>query len=279
MKTKQVLKMLAIVAVASSVMASCTSDSKKNQASAEMKIEMAEAQLGANKAYKIPTPIDLFIRMQSLKVKFNTDLLNPVANVNIYETQLQKSMNLGVYAADLAYASLLGDSQNAEQYIGVVMKLATSLNLMEGMNKSLVERINANINESDSLLAISSDSYQDVINFIEDNGLTDVQCMVVAGAWIESLYLCFRSVGSITVSPEIEEVVADQQVLLENLSELLDANQSAPNVAKVAEYIAQIQSEYDVLYDNDGRPMTQQQLVAIVNVITDVRNNISTLKD
>lgn len=279
MKAKQVFKMLAISAIASLTMASCASDGKKNQVSAEMKIEMAELQTKSKVAYKIPTPIDLFLRMQSLNVKFNTELLNPVANINLYETQLQKSMNLGVYAADLAYASLLGNSQCAEQYIGVVMKLATSLNLMEGMNKSLVDRINANLNTSDSLLAISNDSYQDVINFIEDNGLTDVQCMVVAGAWIESLYLCFRSVGSITVSPEIEEVVSDQQVLLENLSELLNANQSAPNVARVAEYIAQIQSEYDDLYDNDGSPMTQQQLVAIVNVITDVRNNISTLKD
>ena len=199
------------------------------------------------------------------------ELPNKASNGIRYVTQYQQAVNMGVYASDMAYCCILGNSQNTLEYFNLVKNLSIEIGLYEGIDKDLADRVLNNLSETDTLLSVTSDSYHDVVNYIEEQGLVDIQCLVVAGAWIESLYLCLEPMKHQELNDETYELIHDHQVLLENLIELLDQNKQSANVAKLLDELKLIQSVYDVTYQNKSEKVTQEQFVNIVNTVCDVR--------
>ncbi len=277
MKSKLITLLLAI-AVAG-IYASCAGDNTKSKGSRVMDELNADddvisaEDLSIN--YKVPSPLEMFLRMQDRNVPFSIELLNKKENVVRYVTKYQQAVNLGVYASDMAYCSILGDSQNSLEYFNLVKDIAVEIGLYKGINKDLAERVLNNLTETDTLISVTTDSYHEVINYIEEQGLTDIQCLVVAGAWIESLYLCLEPMKrNASLDDDEMELIQDHQVLLENLIELLSQNRQSGNVAKLLEELELIQSVYDVTYQEEGGVITQKQFVDIVNVVADVRAKV-----
>ncbi len=278
---KSTLKSVMFAAIAVTVMASCASDgNKKNDGQRRKSIEELSVEdvifddATSTITYKIPSPLEMFIRMQKRNVPFDPNLLNKTSNGIRYVTQYQQAVNMGVYASDMAYCCIIGNSQNSLEYFNLVKNLSVEIGLYEGINKDLADRVLNNISETDTLLSVASDSYHDVVNYIEDQGLVDIQCMVVAGAWIESLYLCLTPMKQQKLDDEFNELIHDHQVLLENLIELLDQNKQSRNVAKLLDELKIIQAAYDVTYQNKEEKVSQQQFVNIVNTVADVRSRI-----
>ncbi len=126
----------------------------------------------------------MFVRMKNRNVPFNSELPNKTTNGVRYVTQYQQAVNMGVYASDMAYCCILGNSQNTLAYFNLVKSLSIEIGLYEGIDKDLADRVLNNLSETDTLLSVTSDSYHDVVAYIEEQGLVDIQCLVVAGAWV-----------------------------------------------------------------------------------------------
>ena len=257
------------------VMASCSSDGKKTNQKKSIEELSVEDVIFDDESqtivYKIPSPLEMFIRMKNRDVPFNPELPNSTANGVRYVTQYQQAVNMGVYASDMAYCCVLGNSQNALSYFNLMKSLSVEIGLYEGIDKDLADRVLDKLSETDTLLSVTSDSYHDVVTYIEEQGLVDIQCLVVAGGWIESLYLCLEPMKQQELNDETYELIRDHQVLLENLIELLDQNKQSGNVAKLLEELKLIQSVYDVTYQNKDEKVTKQQFINIVNTVADVR--------
>ena len=266
---------LAAAMIAVGIMVSCSSDGKKGQPKKsieELSVEdviFDDESLTIN--YKIPSPLEMFIRMKNREVPFNSELPNKPSNGIRYVTQYQQAVNMGVYASDMAYCCILGNSQNTLSYFNLVKNLSIEIGLYESIDKSLADRVLNNLSETDTLLSVTSDSYHDVVTYIEEQGLMDIQCLVVAAAWIESLYLCLEPMKEQALDDNATELIHDHQVLLENLIEMLDQSKQSANVAKLLEELQLIQSAYDVTYQNKDDKITQKQFVNIVNTVADVR--------
>lgn len=281
MQLKSTFKSVLFAAIAVTVMVSCASDgNKKNEEKRKKSIEelsiedvIFDGDAGTIN-YKIPSPLEMFVRMQKRNVPFDATLPNKPANGIRYVTQYQQAVNMGVYASDMAYCCIIGNSQNSLEYFNLVKNLSVEIGLYEGVNKELADRVLDNISETDTLLAVASDSYYDVVSYIEEQGLVDIQCMVVAGAWIESLYLCLVPMKQQQLEDDYNELIRDHQVLLENLIELLDQNKQSRNVAKLLDEMKLIQAAYDITYQNKDEKITQDQFVKIVNTVADVRARI-----
>jgi hypothetical protein len=267
---------LAAATIAVGIMASCSSDGKKDQTSKKTIEELSvEDVIFDDEAqtinYKIPSPLEMFVRMKNRNVPFNSELPNKTTNGVRYVTQYQQAVNMGVYASDMAYCCILGNSQNTLAYFNLVKSLSIEIGLYEGIDKDLADRVLNNLSETDTLLSVTSDSYHDVVAYIEEQGLVDIQCLVVAGAWVESLYLCLEPMKNQELTDETNELIRDHQVLLENLIELLDQNKQSGNVAKLLDELKLIQSVYDVTYQNKDEKVSKQQFINIVNTVADVR--------
>lgn len=274
---KSMFRKLFLATVVAGVVVSCANSGKKTQDNISRAMDELDEEYDVPDidnlaiSYKIPSPLEMFVRMQKRNVPFNVNLPNDPSSATRYVTQYQQAVNMGVYASDMAYCCIVGNSQNTLEYFNLVKNLSIEIGLYEGVNKDLVNRILDNLAETDTLISVTSDSYHDVVTYIEDQGLADIHCLVVASAWIESLYLCLEPMKHIELDDDDMELIQDHQVLLENLIELLAQNKQSGNVSKLLAELQLIQAAYDVTYQNESENLTQQQFANIVNTVADVR--------
>jgi hypothetical protein len=225
--------------------------------------------------YKIPFPVELFLTLENDGIHYINESLNPATQKEKYQTTYKKAVNFGVYAADMAYCSVFADYQQTLDYFQTIKYLAQELDLYGGFGEQLAERINKNLNNVDSLIDISTESYAEISEYLDEQGLSDLQCLIIAGGWIEGLYICFTSVGSSKPTPVMSQRVTDQQILLENLILYLKNNQQSANVITILEKLEDLQEEYDALYlNNENELITQQQFANIANKVIEIRDEI-----
>ncbi|MBN2668415.1 MAG: hypothetical protein JXR60_04220 [Bacteroidales bacterium] len=173
--------------------------------------------------YQLPSPVEMFMFMWEDGAPFYNTHLNPIENVDKYVDSKKKSLNLGIYSADLAYCTVYDKNQETMNLFSATKKLAEDLGLTEGFDQSILERIDKNIENSDSLYRITSDSYSKTLTFLQSQGRTEVLPYIVYGGWLESLYIATQTVKKFNPESGIAERINDQGLLLENLIEFFNA--------------------------------------------------------
>ncbi len=245
------------------------SDTIENQVLYENFIEIERT--GVN--YRIPSPMEMFIFLKKADapyLNYKTHKTNKCIN---YISKKEKAINFGIYSADLAYCSVFGDFQQTIIYFKTVKQLADNLGLHEGFGKKMATRIDKNLNSIDSLMEISADSYYKANMFMEEQGQTDIMCLMLVGGWIEGLYLAIESVNNANTNSPITERIADQQILLENLLEYLQNNQNSKDLSSIIQDLEQLQEVFDELYFNDENTIiTKTQFANISNEVISLRN-------
>ena len=173
-----------------------------------------------NITYQVPTPNELFAVLKYADIKYDNNVVNDVANVNNYSTKSAKALNFGVYAADLAYASSLGSSNDASEYFETIKKLSADLGVENALDEAIMSRIQNNMEAAngDSLFYLSNETYYKAYSYLEENDRSDVLGMIVMGGWIEGLNIMLN-VAEFEEGSELSERIADQQITMFNLKQ------------------------------------------------------------
>lgn len=255
----------------------CQSNTEKNKKNIDLlKVDMKKNENRRSSInYRIPSPLDLFSLLRQNKKDFLPERLNDAENEIYYNSTLSKSINFGIYSSDLAYCSVFGSFQESLNYFKAMKKIALDLGLYEGFGKNMANRISNNLNNVDSLVEISADSYAESTNFLSSQGSLDIMATMLVGCWIESIYLTLNSIRDFDEEDTLTERIADQQLLLDNLIELINENKenSLLNLDEILNQLLDLQEEYDRLYENDEDVfITKDQYVGISNKIKVMRN-------
>lgn len=255
----------------------CQSNSERNKKNIDLlKIDMEKNEnRKASINYRIPSPLDMFSLLRQNKKDFLPERLNDAENEMYYNSTLSKSVNFGIYSSDLAYCSVFGSFQESLNYFKAMKKMAIDLGLYEGFGKNMANRISNNLNNVDSLVEISADSYAESTNFLSSQGSLDIMAAMLIGCWIESIYLTLNSIKNFSEENTLTERIADQRILLDNLIELIDENKEnySLNLDEILNQLLDLQEEYDRLYENDENVfITKDQYVEISNKIKVIRN-------
>ncbi|MCE3279002.1 MAG: hypothetical protein K0S44_1193 [Bacteroidetes bacterium] len=153
--------------------------------------------------------------------KYNSSYLNPIDNVSKYSTAAARALNLGVYGTDLSFTSIFDQTQESMLYLRCTNKLATSLGISGAFDEATTSRIEANLENRDSLLTIISDSYWNADSYLKENGQPGVSALIIAGGWIEGLYIATQ-IANATKNEDIITRIGEQKISLDNLVGLLD---------------------------------------------------------
>lgn len=172
--------------------------------------------------YSIPSPIETISLLKSAGAKYNASYLNPIENVSNYTSVTSKALNLGVYGSDLSFTSMFDQTQESMLYLRCANKLAAGLGINGAFNESTADRLESNVQNRDSLLSIISDSYWTTDAYLKDNGQPGVSALIVAGGWIEGLYIGTQIAAS-THNKDVINRIGEQKLSLENLMSLLDS--------------------------------------------------------
>ena len=178
-----------------------------------------------NVFYSIPSPIETTTLLKAAGAKYNAAYLNPIENQSKYASVASKALNLGVYGSDLSFTSIFDQTQESILYLNCTNKLASGLGISGAFDESTTSRMEANMQNRDSLLAIISDSYWNADSYLKDNGQPGVSALIVAGGWIEGLYIATQ-IANTTKNEGIITRIGEQKLSLDNLIALLDSYKS-----------------------------------------------------
>jgi hypothetical protein len=198
-------------------------------------------------------------------------LNNPVENVDKYFTEKSKALNLGVYGADLSYASTYQMKQETMNYLNVSKKLIEDLQITSAFNKDFADRVESNLDNKDELIQIITDSFYDTYEFLMNEGKDNISLLVMTGSWIEGLYITTQIALVSQNNEDILKIIANQKDPITKLFELMEPFADDAAVAEVKEMLKPIKSMFDKV---EGEEITPEQFDKIEKEISKVRTSI-----
>lgn len=174
--------------------------------------------------YSLPSPLETAMLIKKAGVAFDASILNPVDNISRYTTNKQMALNLGVYSADLSYASLFDQTQYSIKYMGNARKLAEGLGIMEAINENTVKRLEENMNNREIVMEIISESFMNSNSFLKENDRPVQAVMVLVGGWVEGLYLATTLTnGSMDTNQRLVDKIIYQKLSLYTVLNLMES--------------------------------------------------------
>ncbi len=170
--------------------------------------------------YNIPSPMETASLLKKAGADYNGKILNDVKNVDKYTAASKQALNLGIYGADLSYASVFNHTQESMFYTSCSKKLADRLGVSTAFNDSTLEAMERSQNDRDALLDIISETYWNVDGYLKENGRDNISALMIAGGWVEGLYIATQ-VAKTNDSPELRQRIAEQKYSLTDLIGLI----------------------------------------------------------
>ncbi len=172
--------------------------------------------------YNIPSPMETAALLQKAGAQYNSKLLNDVKKVDTYTSASDQALNLGVYGADLSYASVFNHTQESMFYTSCTKRLAERLGVLTAFNDSTLEVMEKNMGDRDALLDIISETYWNVDAYLKENGRENISALMVVGGWMEGLYIATQ-VSATNDSKELRQRIAEQKLSLNDLLALVNS--------------------------------------------------------
>lgn len=194
--------------------------------------------------YNIPSPMETAALLKRAGAEYDKDILNDVLNVDKYTAASKQALNLGIYGADLSYASVNDQTQESMFYTSCAKKLADKLGVSNAFNDTTLDRMEKNMDQRDSLLNIISETYWSVDAYLKENGRDNISALMIAGGWIEGLYIATQVAGT-NPTPELRQRIAEQKLSLGDLSALIATyTDQGPALTGVKQDLAKLQELY-----------------------------------
>ena len=173
-----------------------------------------------DKLFSVPSPMQAAEFIKNKNIPFNMELLNRPENYSKYLTTFKQALNIGVYGADLGNLFVYDQLSQSAQYFNVVKKLSEQVGVMNSINEQLLDRIENNSDNKDSLMFIISDIYREIDNYLVENDQQEIGGLIITGGWIESIYYLTK-IAEKDKDPEIINRIAEQKNPLNNIIALL----------------------------------------------------------
>lgn len=187
----------------------------------------------------LPSPLESAMLIKSAGAKFDETQLNPVSNVNSYVTNKSMALNLGIYTCDLSFASLYEQTQLIIDYMNAAKKMADGLGILKAIDQATIDRLEENINNSEVIMEIVSETFMNSNSYLEENGQPAVATMVLVGGWFEGLYISTQLVDMKDFNGnKLVSRIIDQKLSIDILLNLLNESKGNPAVDEI---IAQVQ--------------------------------------
>jgi len=266
---KNILSLGILFAIFVVLLSSC--DSKNNDKPNDISIVDEVDEF----VYPIPTPFEMTQMLQKSGTSFIMDLTNNKENAKLYFSEKSKALNLGVYGADLSYTSTYKQIQETRDLLDCSKTLTDGLEISSMFNKNLVSRVEENLENQDSIYKIVSESYYDTFGFLNNNGKGEISVIVLAGGWIEGIYLGTQLAS---LSPEKSVILlglAEQKITLNSLIPLLENYKDTKDVAEVLDMIKQFKTIFDKIVQKDDQLfMTEEVFTELFELAIEIRKEI-----
>lgn len=188
-----------------------------------------ETKLNAQNVFNsMPDRKEVLKLIDEHKIEYNSDFLNNPNLVSKYTVESSKAANLGVYGSDLSIASSFEQTQESMLFLKCVNILAGDLGVNTAFDQKMFDRMEANKQNKDSTLEIITSAFKTADEMLKHNSRPATSAIIIAGAWIEGLYVSCKIAESLKSEPIIKSIIK-QKESLKNLVILLEASKLDDN--------------------------------------------------
>lgn len=212
--------------------------------------------------YSIPSPSEMADLLKSDGAVYKFELLNDPKNSDKYAGIFKQALNLGIYGADLNYANVYERTHESMLFMRSTRTLAEKLGIENSVSDATITRAEENVDNKDSMMVIINDMFIELDSYLMENDKQDMSALIIAGGWLEGLYLATQTVNEKKPNQKMLDRIAEQKYSLEHLMHFLDQYNKNENVKPVIADMAKINEIYkkvtitretgEVETDNEG---------------------------
>ena len=199
-----------------------------------------------NIMYTLPSPFETLTLLRESGVPYNTDFLYDPAHVADAEGTVSKAIVLGVYGANLSYVSVFEDNPSSIKYLACITRLMEDLGIGQAFSGGTMDRIMTNRTNPDSVQQIVSEAYYSANALLKDNAQEHLAAIVLAGGWLEGLYIATQLAETTPDNEELMATITDQKYALENLLELLGTFEGHTRVNTLSDRLGELHQLFEV---------------------------------
>lgn len=248
--------------VASMIIAACGSDNTKEESITTPVEDSVVAEAETEEiTYSLPSPLQIASIFKKSGLKYKAGITSELKDPAKYTTNLNKAINLGVYSADLSYAVLNKQKQEAMTYMKLSRQLADNLGIGSVFDQgNLSKRFEKNLTNEDSLAYIIAELQMVTDMYLDENDQQQVTSIVFSGAWIESMYIASR-VFEKGKDKSLNNKLAEQMTILGIIINALKAEEKKdPAITGLIADMVTVKDIYDALPSVKNNPDASDDL-------------------
>ncbi|MEX1132348.1 MAG: hypothetical protein WEC15_03915, partial [Flavobacteriales bacterium] len=193
--------------------------------------------------FSVPSPIQSALAVRDAGLAYQRDALMSLEKGAGLTGRTEQALALGIYGADMAYATAHEDGQRTLATLQAIERLSASLELSNAFDKALLDRFRDNLSNEDRLLRFSGAAFRAADEYLKTNERDDVSALVLAGGWLEALHLSLADPKA-GASKAIVDRVGEQITTLDGLVELLSSFDGDDRTKALVAGLKELQAEF-----------------------------------
>jgi len=234
---------------------------------------MISEEVIADIIQQVPSPLEISYLLKDAGTQYDFDILNSPNNSSNYNSNFTKALNLGIYGTDLGYANIYEENQDAILYLNSIKGLANDLSIGQFFDFGTIARLATNSKNLDSLLLITTQNFNSINSYLQENQRSNLSVLILTGGWLEALHVTCQVAQKNPGNEKLIEKIGEQKIILDNIKLMLGFYTQDPNIADLHKSILELEKAFaqiEIIYTYAEPTMEE------VNGILVIKDNSTT---
>lgn len=272
-KTCSKIIALTVVVLAVLFLGSCKSGNKQSETD-QLAADSLDKELLASNIrevlYPLPTPFEITKMLNDIGATYTKKNLNAPDKVEKYVTEQSKAINLGVYGADLAYASTYDQQQDIQVYLNTIKTLADQLGITYDYSYLLEEGNKARFENKDTVISIVTNTIYNAYQYLDQKSNPDLAVNMVTGMWVELMYIATNISEDSYNFTGMVDIISKQKASYEQVMMLLAGRNADPEIKNLETRLQVLKP----VYEKVDAGLSEADYNLILKTIRSVRNSL-----
>ena len=193
---------------------------------------------------QVPSPLEISYLLKDAGTQYDFNILNSPNNYTNYNSNFNKALNLGIYGTDLGYANIYEENQDAILYLNSIKGLANDLSIGQFFDFGTIARLATNSKNLDSLLLITTQNFNSINSYLQENQRSNLSVLILTGGWLEALHVTCQVANKNPGNEKLIEKIGEQKIILDNIKLMLEFYTKDPYIADLHKNILELEKAF-----------------------------------